>query len=122
MIELNQLKIVGETADIKDVKEKFGEIEFEFSGYLSYEFQLKHKFILRRFCNVYRGSTKPLYILIPDEKILCVWPDNKEYILIRYGTAGKSTPGFALHLIGGTGLYICLKPTEEKLEIGNLGI
>ena len=123
MIELNRLKIFGNAASVKAIKKKFGEIKFEFGGNLTWESQEKHKFTLKRFRNMYKDLAKPLYILIPDEKILCVWPDDiRRYREIRYGTAGESTPALVFHLIEKVGLYICLKPTEEKLKIGDLGV
>lgn len=142
MIDLKQLKIIGHHRSVATVKRLFGEIDLEFTGDMTYEGQHNHSFLLKKFPNYYKDSfgKKPLYVLVPDGKINCIWPDNiKRYSDIRYGCANeyirfgpekkkqffstRLTHALALHLIQGFGLYICLEPTNPQyLKVGELGI
>ena len=134
MVRFKVLKISGKPEYAKIVKKKFGHVLIEFGGERAFKRQEKHKFKLQRLPNYYTDSKgkKPLFVLIPDEKIQCIWPEIEGVDLkeIKYGTANgfkmgipsEKIPGFVIQLKEGTGLYICLVPTSCVLMFGSLGI
>ena len=119
----------------REVRELFGDVDVHWD----YQYRKRITFSANKVLPNFYGTSKagdepveknPLYILVPDQTVRCVWI-SRIGESIRYGTAERHkdnsvlTPAVGIFR-GQALLYICLNPLDEAdvelLEIGSLGM
>jgi hypothetical protein len=128
-IEKERVRLSGREQDVKAVKQLFGELAFEADG-TSSDSNPPINLTVKRLRNWYKDmhGKSPLYCLVPDRVVYCVWPQRDGSVAeVKYGTAsnqhGNICSGLVVHLKNRVGLYFCLSPAGSVIEDDNsLGI
>lgn len=136
MRSLQDQTFLGDYRDCAIVQQLFASVEFvTLSDFMN---PTGHRerviFTVRRFRNLYLPGSgeKPLFFLVPDEPIACVWPDNlDQYQCTKYSTASPMgdrsdipvVTAICLQRKDAVGLYLCLDPRGALIrDEDNLGI
>ena len=128
MLFLREAELRGVEADIEAVRLYFGSIAIELEGEpTGFHESIRQVYQIKLF-DKYAPMVSPLYVLVPERTISCVWPNLiGDYSMIKYGTSKRGGPAvyFCLKRRGGPSLYCCLS-TEghvlDKTDLGWLGI